>query len=381
MARLTRSKCLPTQLWPVADREAWQAALQPSDVFEPGGAASRWAAATRRKTASGYGHFLLWLRERNELDEGVGPTARVTRERVAAYLAELKRTNRGHTIQCRIQALGDAMRALVPDREWRWILRAAGRLRAATVPARDKRPRLRPIGDLVAQGFRMMEETDRQNELSGLGRAALYRDALLIAFLGFHPLRLRNLASLRIGHELLEEGGAYTLKLAASETKGHQPYEAVLGARLSLALKKYLRHHRPVLLRAKGRWHVPATDELWISRDGSPCREQTFVNIIRKHTRGPDGRPLSPHLFRTCAATSVAVEAPGSVGIIPAVLGHGSPKTGERYYNLAGSLEASRAHAAVLEALRRDLGHGLRDLDQRNERPRHNDQRSRQQHR
>ena len=28
-----------------------------------------------------------------------------------------------------------------------------------------------------------------------------------------------------------------------------------------------------------------AGDALWISRDGSPCTEQTFANIIRKRTR------------------------------------------------------------------------------------------------
>jgi hypothetical protein len=119
-----------------------------------------------------------------------------------------------------------------------------------------------------------------------------------------------------------------------------------------------LLHHRPVLLRARGRWHAPTDDALWISKDGSPCSEKTFANIIRKHTSGPDRLALSPHLFRSCAATSVAVAAPGSVDIIPAILGHGSPRTGERYYNLASSLEASRAHSRMLQSLRRELARG-----------------------
>jgi hypothetical protein len=46
------------------------------------------------------------------------------------------------------------------------------------------------------------------------------------------------------------------------------------------------------------------------------------------------------------------VDAPGDVDIIPAVLGHGSPKTAERHYNLAGSREASGDHGRLIDDLR-----------------------------
>ena len=95
-----------------------------------------------------------------------------------------------------------------------------------------------------------------------------------------------------------------------------------------------------------------AGDALWISRDGSPGTEQTFANIIRKRTREA-GRPaLSPPLCRSRAARSIAVDAPGDVDIIPAILGHGSPKVAERHYNLAGSREASRDHGRLIDDLR-----------------------------
>ena len=71
------SKSLPVALWPPADRAAWQAAMTPGDPFEPGGIAASWSAATRRNTACGYGRFLVWLKERGELDEAVGPAARL----------------------------------------------------------------------------------------------------------------------------------------------------------------------------------------------------------------------------------------------------------------------------------------------------------------
>ena len=95
-----------------------------------------------------------------------------------------------------------------------------------------------------------------------------------------------------------------------------------------------------------------AGDALWISRDDSPCTQQTFANIIRKRTREAGRADLSPHLFRSGAASSIAVDAPGDVDIIPTVLGHGSPKAAERHYNLAGSREASRDHGRLIDDLR-----------------------------
>jgi integrase len=325
------------------------------DPFEDAGLATRWSAATRRKTACGYGRFLFWLLERGELDVTADPAARITHERLTSYLEDLRSANRGHTIHNRIQELGDAMRVLVPDHDWSFIRRAAARLRADAVPARDKRGRLPPIAEIVAQGYRMMARAERPGARSELARAALYRDGLLLVFLAYHPLRLRNLSSLRIGRHLFDHGDRIVLCIAAPETKARSPIEQELGSRLSCAVRRYIDRYRPVLLRARGRWHAPTGDALWVSRDGSPCSAQTFCNIIKKYAAGPDGRPLSPHLFRSMAATSVATEALGAVDLIPAILTHRSHRTGEQYYNLADSLDASRAFNAALDAVRQNL--------------------------
>jgi integrase/recombinase XerD len=313
MPRATRSKCLPIELWPSADRAAWGSALQQSDPFEDGGIAASWSPATRRKTIAGYGRFLSWLKEHNELDEAAGPAARITPERLRAYLEVLKRLNLGHTVQCRVQELGDAMRALAPDHDWRFIKRAAGRLRASTIPVRDKRGNLRPIAEVIAQGYRMMADAQQNEALSEIDRAALYRDGLLLVFLAYHPLRLRNLSSLRIGRHLFFQGEQVVLNIAPQETKAQRHLQQEVSERLSFAISRYVDRYRAVLLRATGRWHRPALDEFWISRDGSPCDAQTLRNIVKKHLVGPNGKPISPHLFRSIAATSVSIEAPTEV--------------------------------------------------------------------
>jgi integrase/recombinase XerD len=363
MPKATWSKCLPVEHWPALDRVAWEQANVPGTPFEPGGLASRWSEVSRRNTALGYGRYLYFLQQRGELDKNVAPASRVTHGSLFAYLEELERTNAGYTIPTRVQELGDAMRALAPERDWGFIKRAAGRLRATTIPATNKRARLPLMTDVIIQGYDMMQEAETDPGASALGQAALYRDGLLLAFLAHHPLRLRNLASLRIGEHVKLDSDPPLLQIEAAETKTRERIEQELSSRLAHAIKTYVERYRPVLLPARGRWHRPVTDELWISRDGSPCRAETFQNIVAKHVRGPDGRPLSPHFFRSMMATTVAIEAPEAVDLIPVVLTHRSPKTGERYYNLADGLSASRAYTGVLQQIEQEL----RDADRREE--------------
>ena len=295
--------------------------MRSSDPFDGGGIAAHWSVATRRKTAGGYGRFLFWLKERNELDVTGDPASRITRERLTAYLDDLRRANRGHTIQCRVQELGDAMQALAPEKDWRFIKRAARRLRETTIPIRGQA--LAPTSDCgrdcagLPHGTGEAEGTCAVSELGG---AARYRDGLLLVFLAYHPLRLRNLSSLRIGRHLVVQDDRIVLLIDALETKTRQRIEQELSPRLCGAVTRYIDRYRPALLRARGRWHAPVADKLWISRDGSPCSDVTLRNVIGKHVVGPNGQPLSPHLFRSMAATSVSIEAPGSVDLIPAIL-------------------------------------------------------------
>lgn len=58
------------------------------------------------------------------------------------------------------------------------------------------------------------------------------------------------------------------------------------------------------------------------------------------------------HLFRDCAATSIALEDPEHVRIAAQILGHRSFATTEKYYRLARAADASRAYQAAIEALR-----------------------------
>ena len=71
------------------------------------------------------------------------------------------------------------------------------------------------------------------------------------------------------------------------------------------------------------------------------------------------GHTINPHLFRDCAATSLAIEDPRHVRIAASLLGHRRFKTTERYYIQARNIEASRIMQNFLLSLRRGAGRSV----------------------
>ena len=67
------------------------------------------------------------------------------------------------------------------------------------------------------------------------------------------------------------------------------------------------------------------------------------------------GKPVSPHLFRSCGATTVAIEAPEAIGIMPSVLTHEDPTTTAQYYNMARGITASRRMSQLIADKRRQF--------------------------
>src|SRR3954463_7239484 len=115
-------RCLAVAEWPASDRAAWHAGLSSNDLlaFDRSTAAS-WKPATCHKNRRGYGRWLTCLR--NSGENFSAPLAdRVTCERVAVYLEELRRQEVAtYTLRNRILELYAVMLALAPHRDWPWL--------------------------------------------------------------------------------------------------------------------------------------------------------------------------------------------------------------------------------------------------------------------
>jgi integrase len=330
----------------------WEAAFVTTDLLSANAVIARWSMRSRCKTQKGYGRWLDWNIGRGDLVSEAPPETRVTRERVAAYIADLQAINSPHTVQTRLQELVDAMRVLAPVEDWRWLRAVAFRLRHQARSVRNKTMRMQSPDMLEALGLQLMTDAEIQVRWPPLKRATRFRNGLMIALLARRPLRLKNFAAIAIGRHLVGEEGRYTLLFPAEEMKNKQPYEVVLPAGLVRRFEEYLTFWRRILLTRGGMQIATTTDALWVSREGTRLSVETIYRQIVKVTGKAFGLPVNPHLFRSCAATAVAVAAPEQVNDVPALLGHTDPSTAEHYYNQASALEAGRRYNTLIDHYR-----------------------------
>ena len=345
-------RCTPVAEWPPADRAAWERAIRPGDLLEPGGRASHCNAYSLRKYAKGYGRWLTWLAQRGELDQDEAAGGRATQARVVAYLADLQELNGKQTVLNRVQELRSVLAVIAAEADWSWINRLATCIRARPDDPNRKRARLRSSAQLYALGLRRMRQAEEAASIRPLERATRFRDGLIIALLAARPLRRKNLCALRLGHHLARRGAIFWIDIPGEETKNGRPIEVPLPEELSRAMERYLREYRPVL--AQGR----SLDCLWVSSRAKPMHEVSVYCQVRRLTKETFGTPINPHLFRDAAATTLAIEDPEHVRIASQMLGHGSVRVTERHYNQARMIEAARRYQEGVRARRRGLRTG-----------------------
>jgi site-specific recombinase XerD len=116
----------------------------------------------------------------------------------------------------------------------------------------------------------------------------------------------------------------------------------------------------PFSARRAGFSDNPTHRRLWVDRAGSPMKEFTLRDLIKRYTKKQFGTAVWPHLFRDCLLTSVAVDQPDLMSVSAALLGHASSQTGTKHYNQARMLDASRRYGIAILELRETFLAGLR---------------------
>ena len=340
--------CWQVQDWPAADQAAWFEILAPGDILEPGGAAAHWAPDTIHKNRRGYGRWLCFLAEEDPAAVVLNPAERVTHEAVRAYLEALRQQDLSpYTVVGRLSELHDVIKAMAPEGDWAWLRNAINRLRRRVRPKTDKAAKVHSSVRLLEAGLQLM--TEATSSVSPIMRAVRVRDGLMVALLALRPLRLRNLAMIEIDRHLVQQNGAWWLLFRAEETKTGEPIEVPVPDILEAPLWRYLEVHRPDLLQGG------TSQRLWINQYGDAMSDQALYRRITKVTKRRFGVAINPHLFRHCAATTIAIEDPQHVSIAKSLLGHSSLATTEAHYNQARALEAGRVYHAHIRELRRSV--------------------------
>jgi site-specific recombinase XerD len=237
----------------------------------------------------------------------------------------------------------------MPNHNWDWLRQIANRLHLTVRPRPYLETQLVPIQTLYQAGLSLIQQSQSSKPRRPSCIHIDYRDGLMIALLASMPVRLQNLANIEIGRHLLKSPEGYSLIFLEDEVKNRQHIEVEVYEPLVPIIDRYLTVHRSELLAGN------ETDYLWISKAGQRMRDHHVAKRITKVTRRELGKPISPHLFRHCTATSIAEASPELARIIRLILAHTTTATSERYYNRASVLRASQRHTDALQSIRDSL--------------------------
>jgi integrase len=116
--------------------------------------------------------------------------------------------------------------------------------------------------------------------------------------------------------------------------------------RLNWAIEAYLNQWRPVLIGSE-----PLSNRLWISSTtGCPLTYKNLGTLVSKITRATLGIDVSPHLFRTAAASTAAIYGGDTPGLGSAVLNHTDRQVTDEDYNRASSIQAIELYAEITKS-------------------------------
>jgi site-specific recombinase XerD len=296
----------------------------------------------RKRLSLPYAYFLGFLERRGLLRREGAAASNVTASNIEAYLVELKSRMRATTIHSSMWRLRRIARYMVPGLELEWLAEIAKDLALVAHP-RCKFDRLVLPERLIEAGLALIREAEKSRTMTELAQARQVRNGLMLAVLGFHPIRRKNFAALEIGRSFVKIRGRWWIILSAEETKEKRADQRRVNKLLVPFIDRYLDEYRPLLAGPGG--HFSA---LWPSRQSGHVTDKHVANLIGATTLSTLGVRVSPHLFRTSVATAAALYGGENPFLGSAVLHHSDPRVTEENYNLATSLSAAESFRQVV---------------------------------
>ncbi|MEW8437155.1 MAG: site-specific integrase [Candidatus Thiodiazotropha taylori] len=344
---MKQNSALPFDQWPATDQACWQAAIHDGGLFDTQGKAANWSSRTQREVKWCYGRWLNYFRLDQTTAWSLPPAERFTQQHIAAFSQTLIQQISLRSVSSYLTHLAMACRVICPEVDCKFIRQIASQIHSQSEgPVRDKRAKLRNIGELLQLGCDLMDSVDQVGKASSLPDRLQYRDGLIIALLATRPLRRRTVSLIQLGQHLQRINDTWYLLFTAEDTKQRRPLEFPLPSLLEPYLQTYLTEIRPYLLGDHNDNH------LWISARGGALSDSQLYARICGHTEAILGVCINPHLFRDCAATTLANEDPDHVMTIAPLLGHADLKTADRHYIHAQSRQAAQRYQETLAELR-----------------------------
>jgi len=336
----------PVTEWSTLDQNGWERACKPAIRLSPGGAASHLAPVSQNDIANRYGLYVDYLVRHGLFDLTKGVSHLVNPNNVAGFVAELQDRVSSVTVWISVYKLRRAAELIAPKIDFAWLRDIESGLALVMTP-RSKADRVVLAERLVEAGSVLIQEAEMFGKTQ-TARAKGVRNGLLIVLLALHPIRIKNFAALTIGESLINLDGRWWLRILSKDTKTRRVDQRRVPDFVTHLVDRYIEVHRPILSR-----NDTAQTALWISSTtGRRFTTKNLGTLISKLTRETLGVDVSPHLFRTAAASTAALYGSSTPHLASALLGHRDPRITEEHYNLAMELAASDEYACITQIYR-----------------------------
>lgn len=343
------SLVLPRTAWPVADKMMWDALQTKAGPFDNLGALAHLRQTSSNTLEVRYGRWMKWLETTDPDALSLPPAERASLTRLQHWLDALANTKPMSRLMF-VDGVLRVLRAADPDMDWTMPLRLLAGLKRAAGRGDPTRKQGRILSSkvLLKAGL-AYTNTDAKAVPNTLKRMICHRDGMMIALLALLPIRRRSFCELELNKSVHLTEDEIMVSLSEDMTKTGVPWEAAVPPQIDLLLRHYIADVRPALL-ARG---CQAHNVLWVGKRGEIMNQDYIGSRIGDVTLRLTGKRVSPHLFRDCAATTLARLSPESARLIRPVLAHSGFRTAERHYIHAQTIDAGRDYAAIVQRLKK----------------------------
>jgi hypothetical protein len=169
--------------------------------------------------------------------------------------------------------------------------------------------------------------------------------AVAIAILTVAPVRLANLASIKLGFNLIKPNGPdsnYWLVFPRYDVKNRVKLEYPLEPSLSRLIDEYIHNFRPVLLRGRNE------DWLFPGQRGGAKGKISFGGQITERIYKATGLQPTVHQFRHAAGALILQRRPGEYELVRQLLGHRNVQTTIKFYIGLANIQASEIFSEIV---------------------------------
>jgi hypothetical protein len=169
--------------------------------------------------------------------------------------------------------------------------------------------------------------------------------AVAIAIETVAPVRLANLATIKLGFNLIKPDGPdsnYWFVVPDHEVKNRVPLQYPLPRYVTDLINEYVHEFRPTLLRgSNGDWLFPG-------RCGGTKQPAKFSTQIARRIFKATGLDMTVHQFRHAAGALILKHHPGNYELVRRLLGHRHMKTTTNAYVGLENIQASEIFSKIV---------------------------------